>query len=72
MTKYVERFVFPNWIFEYGVPNWIFEYDVVKTIENIQLPAYFKGWFQNQIKNKKNSYITENFFKINNKLIHEY
>ena len=72
LTKYVERFVFPNWIFEYGVPNWIFEYDVVKTIENIQLPAYFKGWFQNQIKNKKNSYITENFFKINNKLIHEY
>lgn len=62
MTKYVEGFVFPNWIFEY---------DVVKTIENIQLPAYFKGWFQNQIKNKKNSYITENFFKINNKLIHE-
>ena len=26
---------------------------------------------QNQIKDNKNSYITENFFKINNELIHE-
>lgn len=62
LTKYVEGLPFPNSIWDYKV---------VKTIENIQLPAYFQGWFQNQIKNKEKSYITENFFKINNKLIHE-
>lgn len=62
LTKYSEGLSFPNWIWDY---------DVVKTIENIQLPAYFQGWFQNQIKNNENSYITENFFKINNNLIHK-
>lgn len=62
LTKYVEGLPFPDSIWDYNV---------VKTIENIQLPAYFQGWFQNQIKNKENSYITENFFKINNRLIHE-
>ena len=52
-------------------PEDIFDYDIIKNIENIKIPAYFDGYFQQQIKNDEKNYITENFFKINNDIIHE-
>lgn len=52
-------------------PDAINEYQTIKNIPNLQLPVYIQGWFQNQIKDEKISYITENYFKMNNKLIHE-
>ncbi len=62
LTKYVEGTPFPSAIYDY---------ELLKSFEDIQLPAYFQGWYQNQIKNGENSFITENFFKINNDLIHD-
>ena len=61
LSRYVEGLPFPDKIHDY------------KVIENLDivLPTYFQGWYQNQIDDGKNSIITENFFKINNKLIHE-
>lgn len=62
LTKYVEGIPFPD--------N-IHDYNLIDNFEDIRLPAYFRGWYQNQIHNRKNSYITENYFKINNDLIHD-
>ena len=61
LVKYIEGLPFPEGIWDYKV---------VGDVENITLPAYFEGWYQNQIDDGKTSYLTENFFKKNNELIH--
>lgn len=62
LAKYVEGLPFPDSIWDY---------EVVKAVADIKLPAYFQGWYHNQIDDDKISYITENFFKANSELIHE-
>ena len=52
-------------------PETFYDYEIVEKIEDLELPAFFDGYFQQQIKNNKSSIITENFFKKNNKIIHE-
>jgi len=52
-------------------PENFFDYGEIKEINNIKTPTYFDGYFQQQIKNDERSFITENFFKINNDIIHE-
>lgn len=52
-------------------PNTLKEFGIVKTIDNIKLPAFFDGYFQYQLKDKETCIITENFFKDNIDLIHE-
>lgn len=61
LISYVEGFPFPDSLHNY---------EVIDSFDNIKLPAYFKGWFQHQIDDCKTCYITENYFKINNNLIH--
>ena len=61
ITKYVEG----------NFPKTVGEYGIVKNIKNIKLPAFFKGYFQFQIKNNQECLITENYFKDNIDLIHE-
>lgn len=64
LTKYVEGIPFPHAIYNYNE-------NPIDDLSDIRLPAYFQGWYQNQIDDGKNSLITENFFKRDNKLIHE-
>ena len=52
-------------------PRDVFDYEIITDIKDIQVPSYFDGYFQQQIKDDKHNFLTENFFKINNNLIHE-
>ena len=64
ITKYNEGI-------KYYFPDTFFDYKIIKDISDLNKPAYFDGYFQQQIKNDENNILTENFFKINNKIIHE-
>lgn len=57
------------------VPN-TFPYDIydenaIEKLKDIKLPAYFEGYFQKINIQDKSIFITETFFKENNKIIHE-